>query len=371
MHFNIRSISLAESIASDAQVVIGDLLGTKIEFRSGISIEVTLPHTLTEFDAIPQRERLLAALKTWSRVYRFPSGKTELIHIIAVAEDANDQILFYRIDLVQPPPTSRRAPRSPVQLVGGEIMDYDRCVEWLVDTSYDLSTDPDKQRRALILPRQPQVKFKPITTAWVGPELIDGLAMPLRLAAIGKVYGADIVHVAPRNFHAVKARLAGVLPLDAVIICRHFGPYITEDAVPDGVRRDLIHNCDSSSRTELEKQIHAWLQIVTVEVEKEDSNLSSDQDQRLLQIMLRGMLSHSKIGQFSHCQKETVLKGVRARHLHVPTAERILDENSDLFQETKASNALFLYKDHNDGRQYFLNPQRVDEVKAIAAASLQ
>ena len=79
------------------------------------------------------------------------------------------------------------------------------------------------------------------------------------------------------------------------------------------------------------------------------------------------MLSHSKIGQFKHCQKATVLRRVRARHLNVAVAERVLEENSEAFQDTKSSNALFLWKEHNDGRQYFLNPQEVEKVKVMVA----
>ena len=82
------------------------------------------------------------------------------------------------------------------------------------------------------------------------------------------------------------------------------------------------------------------------------------------------MLSHSKIGQFKHCQKATVLTGVRARHLNVAAAGRILDENSEVFRDTKSSSALFLWKEHNDGRQYFLNPQEVEKIKALAATML-
>src|SRR5437870_7000808 len=101
MHFNIRAISLTESVASDARIAVADLLGTKIELRSGIGIYVTLPQTVSQFAALPERERLLTALTTWSRVYRFPLGKGESIHVIAIAEDANEQIQFYRIDLLQ------------------------------------------------------------------------------------------------------------------------------------------------------------------------------------------------------------------------------------------------------------------------------
>jgi hypothetical protein len=56
---------------------------------------------------------------------------------------------------------------------------------------------------------------------------------------------------------------------------------------------------------------------------------------------------------------------IRARHLNVPAAERILDMNSQVHQDTKNSDSLFWWKDHNDGRQYFLNPRRVGDIKVM------
>jgi hypothetical protein len=87
----------------------------------------------------------------------------------------------------------------------------------------------------------------------------------------------------------------------------------------------------------------------------------------MLALMVRGMLGHSKIGQFNHCQKATVLTTVRARHLNVAIAETILDENSQAHQSTKESDALFLWKEHNDGRQYFLNPRQVQNAKDLVS----
>jgi toxin HigB-1 len=97
------------------------------------------------------------------------------------------------------------------------------------------------------------------------------------------------------------------------------------------------------------------IQLMDVRVEAE----------HLLAIMLSGMLSHSKIGQFNHCQKATVLAGVRARHLNTSSAEGVLEKNSEAFQNTRKCSALFLFKEHNDGRQYFLNPHRVKEIKTL------
>lgn len=368
MDFNIRAISLAESIAADARFAVSELLGREIEFRAGISIPIRLPSIPAQFQALSEPERLLTALDGWTRVYRYPDGEHESIHIVATADNRNpdEEIFLYRIDLRQPP-RPRPGPRPAVEIVGGGVMTYDQCAGWLVELSCKLAANPNQTQRLVILSRPRLLKPKQIRVAWVGPEIADSVVMPLRLRAIGQVCGAEIVHVSPRSYRDVAARLAGALPLEAVVICSRFAPYITIDAVPNRVRRDLIHFCSSTNRSELERQVREWIEVTIAEVENEQRDQPADHNQMLLNIMLRGMLSHAKIGQFNHCQKATVLTGVRARHLNVVVAERALDENSELFQDTKSSNALFLWKEHNDGRQYFLNPQRVEQVKAMVA----
>ncbi|MGB6945813.1 MAG: hypothetical protein WBE37_25670 [Bryobacteraceae bacterium] len=199
--------------------------------------------------------------------------------------------------------------------------------------------------------------------------------MQPKLNAIGEVFGADIVQVGPRSYVHVAGKLAQMSPLDAAVICSGFASYIGIDAVPDSVSRELVHLCDSRVLGDLERATVALVEIAVAEVEgrqhRQSEGTAKEARRALLRVMLRGMLSHSKIGQFSHCQKETVLKGVRARHLSVAVAELILDKNSEVFQDTKSNDTLFLWKDHHDGRQYFLNPKQVERVREIVASTSQ
>jgi hypothetical protein len=364
MDFNIRAISLAESIAADARCAVGDLLGKEITFRGGESIVLTLPAEATHFGDLIEPERLLTALTGWTRVFRYPEDDGDSIHVLAVADSLDEGILFYRIDLRQVPPPSRRARRPTAQIVGGAVMTYEECAGWLIDLSSKLAARPDEVQLQRILQRPRQLKPKPIRVAWVGPEILHGVAMPARLQAIGRVYGVEIVHVAPRRYPQVAAQLRESLPLDAAIICDHFAPYIDVSVVPEKVRQELVHVCNSKTRPGLEEQVRTWADLALQEVEKDRHQQAVDEGQTLLKIMLRGMLSHSKIGQFSHCQKATVLTGVRARRLNVPLAEEILDRNSEVFRDTKSEH-LFLWKEHGDGRQYFLNPQKVESIQGI------
>lgn len=179
----------------------------------------------------------------------------------------------------------------------------------------------------------------------------------------------QLVQIAPKSFSHVQAQLKLASPVHTVIICSYFAPYVNTGAVPDGVPINLIHECNSANRADLEQQIVTWLDVVIPEIRTAQlATVPAKEDELLLGVILQGMLSHSKIGLNNHCQKETVLNRIRARHLNAAAGERILDENSEKYESTKESACLFLWKDHNDGKQYFLNPKTVPDVKTIVSA---
>jgi hypothetical protein len=368
MEFNIRAISLAESIASDARVAPEGLLGTEIEFRQGIRLSLSLPQALGESSAIVDPAKTLTVLSKWSRVFKYPEPNWDTIHVLATAEDGEGDIVFYRADFRQPP--SRRGRRPPVQLVGTTVANYDECASWLVELahSWEINRDPSQRRIALWRPRP--IPPAPLRVACVCPALLGARAMAPRLVAIGRVFGAEIVLISPRSYHDVQARLAGALPLDSVVISRYFAPYISDQAVPDRVSRDLIHFCDSDSAAGIEEQVSTWITLSQQAIESQKVERQADGDVVLLAVMLQGMLSHSKIGQFNHCPRATVLKRVRAAHLNAAAAEDILDENCEPYEDTKTSDVLFLWKPHNDGAQYFLNVRCVERIRLLVSEAL-
>ena len=368
MEFNIRAMSLAECVDSSSRVDVNDFVGKQVEFRAGITISARLPETPAGFALLPEPELVLLAVVGWTRVFRYPVEDGEAIHVLAPAQMEDEELHFYRIDLRQPPASRRGRPKPAVEITGGAIMTYAECAGWLVNLALGLAKDRDRAQLHVKLARPRLLRPKQLRLACIGPHIVDGTAMPERLEAIGKVHGADILCIPIRTYRDVAARLAGALPLDTVIVCGHFAPHITFDAVPADVPRDLVHLCQSPEVAGLEDQVRAWIEIADAEVQKQAERRAADEEEVLLTIMLRGMISHSKIGQFSHCQKETVLTGVRARHLNASVAAGIVDANSEAFQDTKESTALFLWKDHNDGRQYFLNPMRIEQIKARLAA---
>lgn len=365
MDFCIRAMSLVDCIQADARTKVADLLGKKIEFRAGLSYSLVLPDSAESFSIITEPERVLNALEHWSRVFVYADGDEQAVHVLAPFEDDGGDLGFYRIDFRQPI-KPRRGPRLAAVITGGHILTYEQCASWLVDLAQQWQAAPGQANLQLVV-RRPSARPRPIRIAWVLPALIDGRPVQPRLSAIAKVYGAEIVHVEPRGYRDTQARLGKSMPFDAALICRHFAPHISSDAVPTAVNRDLVLFCESTTLAGLEGQIRTWIEVTVEEVEKRRFGLDKQEDTYLLALMLRAMLSHSKIGEFSHCPKETVLKVIRGHHLNVPLAERILDANCERHQDKAGSERIFLWKEHHDGRQYFLNPKKVEQAKAIAA----
>jgi len=364
MQFNIRAIAVLDAVAADARVELSDHVGSQFEFRTGVRLAITLPSASEKFDILQDPSIMLSALSAWARVYRFPAEGGETIHVLAPRDAEDGQLTFLRLDFFQP--SWRRGPRPQVEILGGTKMDYDETANWLIDLAHGWSLRPDEKNKQLTLVRPFSVRLNRVRLAWVGPEAVAGAQTASRLDAIGNVFGADIIKIHPLSYSHVKAFLNEAVPLNGVIICRRFANYITADAVPGSVDRNLIHFCDSDNLTELESQVRTWIDICDQAVEVSRAERFADENEVMLGIMLRGMLSHSKIGQFNHCQKQTVLLGARSRRLNVAFAEQVLDENTEAYRETVDSTALFQCKEHNDGRRYFLNPSQMERIRRYA-----
>lgn len=365
MEFCIRAMSLVDCVQADARAKVADLLGLKIEFRSGLPYFIVLPDSADSFSSVPDQERVLCAIEGWSRVFVYPDGDAEVIHVLAPFEDDSAHLGFYRVDFRQPI-KRRKGPRPAALVTGGQVLSYEECANWLIELAQRWKTAPARANLQRVVKR-PSIEPSPVRIAWVVPGVVDGRSVQSRISAIAKVYGAEIIHVEPRTYRDTQARLGKSMPFDAVVICRHFAPHISAEAVPSAVDRDLVLFCESTTLVDLEGQVRTWIEVTVEEVEKRRFVQGGEESTYLLALMLRAMLSHSKIGEYSHCPKETVLRVIRGRHLNVPLAERMLETNSERHQENADSDCIFLWKDHNDGRQFFLNPKKVEHVKAIAA----
>lgn len=367
MDFNIRAISVAESVPFDARTPVQELLGKEVVFRSGLPITITLPEDPRAFDQLTEPDRLLTALESWARVYDYPHGQDRIRNVLAPAENParSAELLIYRLDFLQPA-RIKPGPRLPVQIVGGAVMTYDECAKWLADLSYKQS-----QVKGTVLQRPRLLKLKApvLRIAWVGPEKLRGESLPARLRALGSVMGAEITHVGPQSFALVKGNLAGISGLNAVALCIGAATYITGDVAPKPLPPEALHHCYGTTLTAIEDELITIIETTRARVREANTKEGVNEQEELLRLMLRGMVSHSKIGQSLHCDRDEVLTAVRARRLNVPTANAILDDNCEAHQDTKTSDKLFLYKDHNDGRQYFLNPKKMEQIKALIAVA--
>lgn len=366
MRFNIRAISAANKIPADARVSVPSLLGARIEFRTGAVLRIALPGELQDFQTLASAERTLNVVDRWSRVFRSPINDAVVLNVLGTTTDESGATLFYRLDALQY--TQRKGPAPPVQLVGDAIMTYEECANWLIELSQSWASRPDQAQQQIALIRPSGYTPEKVRMAWIGPETVDNVQIASRLKAIGTVYGAEIVHVLPRGVKEVAAKVSGALPLHAVVVGRNFARHVTEDSIPEQVKRKYILLCESTTWDGLEGQIRAWVEATAEQVIADKHELQADEDSIILGLMLKGMLSHSKIGQFSHCDQTEVLTAVVAQKYSVKRAQELLAGNSEQFRDSKESEKLFLWKTHNDGAQYFLNPQKVNDVKMFVEA---
>jgi hypothetical protein len=362
MEFNLGAIYYAESVAAGQHAELSSLLGAKVEFRSGISIEITLPGEVDAFTPLGDAAKFLPGLSNWSRVYRYSDDDGQHLRVLSSADDADGGVKFRVVEMLQPP--SRGGPRPAVKFVSAQEMSHEECARWLIDVAEEWENDPERAKRRLVLTSPNLRKSKRVKIAWVGPSLVETRAMKNRLVAIGRVYGVELVHVLPFSFAHVRAQLKQEMPLAAVIVARRFAPQITDAVVPDDLGRDMALFCESEGRDGLEQQIAEWIELVAEKAVNTKEEAEGD-ERAILIVMLRGMISHSKIGQFNHCDRTTLLTGVRARQLSLAVAETILEKNSEQHQDSKDSEKYFLWKAHNDGNQYFVNSKKVHEIKLL------
>lgn len=177
----------------------------------------------------------------------------------------------------------------------------------------------------------------------------------------------EITHVGPQSFAFVEGNLAGISGLNAVALCIGAATYITGDVAPKTLPPEALHHCYGTALTAIEDELITTIETTRARLQEAKAKERVNEQEELLRLMLRGMVSHPKIEQPLHCDRDEVLTAVLARRLNVPTANAILDDNCEAHQDTKTSHKLFLYKDHNDGRQYFLNPKKMEQIKALIA----
>src|SRR5579863_9167289 len=256
MDFDIRAISLVQAIAPQVRVELEKLPGSEVEFRRGIHLAVRLPEKLPETAAIVDPARNLTALFNWARVYRYPTLGGEALHILAPADADDGELAFFRVDFHQPP-TPRRGLRPAADLIGCSSMSYEVCAAWLIDLAFHRAKNPDMAQRFLILAQPCPVQLARLKLACLCPVSLGKHQLASRLAAIGHVYGAEVVHLNPRGYRDAAVLLARALPLESVLVSRSYFPYLTEEAVPAAVSRELIHFCDSDDPVGIEKQAQA------------------------------------------------------------------------------------------------------------------
>lgn len=362
MDFNANSI--AESCVALPQVRCVDLAefyGKAYTFFHGIEQRILLPSSEAEFAVFGPDPRLLLSIESWCRLFRYSGPGIQNFELVA-SICTGDSLRFDVISFTQPDPKKGR--RAPVTFQDARSLDHNDLTDWLIDLVACHFSNHDT--RNMVMQRPPVIASPSPRLAWVGEPILGGVDVRINAGAIGRVCGADIRHVYPRTFRGTMADLKGLGALDGVYLDSSVATKFGDSVVPGDVARGMIFVGKEITVDTVSSDLRTASELLSDQARSTRLAGIVEED-RLLCAMIRPMLAHSKIGQFSHCSRETLLTTVRARRLNVPLAERLLDENSEQFADTVQSDQIFLWKAHNDGDQYFLNPRRVPDCRALVA----
>ena len=361
MDFNIRALCMARAIQPNASVSLRELVGTRIEFKSGHCIRVQIGSIDDQVFSEPGAEQILASLHEWARVYRYSVNGGHAFHVLALDESGEDEPQIFRVDMWQPPVKSRRSPPEPVTIKAAVAMTISATVAWLCKLARNWAPTGSGtlvlQQPKLPRPRQPRIVV-------VGAPVLAGWSLSNEVFAIGRVLGAEIIFVKATDFRETRFRVFGHTALQgAILICAE-SPHISEGVLPASMDEAVIFQCEATEPDRIAQEVATAVELV---IEHLDTcrQTPPDEDALLLKLMLRSMRAHSKVGKFLHCPRETVLRVIRARRLNVPKAEELLTENSEKFSQTKEGQSYFLWKAHHDGDQYFLNPKLIQAIDAL------
>lgn len=360
MDFNANSI--AEScvpMTGDSCVDFAEFYGREITFFHGIKQKIILPSSRVDFAVFDSAPELIFSIENWCRLFRRPGPGIQNFDLIA-SICVGEAIRFDHIRFLQKDP--KRGGRSPVLFQSARSLNREQLIDWLIDLAAGPFTNRGGQY--LVMQRPPVIGSPLPRMAWVGQPIFGEIDFRARASAIGRVYGTEIIHLPPRTFKGTMADLKMAGKLDCVYldpsVAMKFGPSV----VPDEVGREMIFTGQDLVETVVETELRTVAELVSEKV-RLARFASASQADIVLCAMIRPMLAHSKIGQFSHCSRETLFTSVRAKKLNMALAEQLLDGNSEQFADSAQSDRIFLWKAHNEGDQYFLNARCIPQCKAI------
>jgi hypothetical protein len=358
MDFNANSITEScVPLPQDSCVDLAEFYGKEFTFFHGVEQRILLPSSQVEFAAFDSNPKLLRSIDCWCRLYRYPGPGIQnfaLVASICIGEEIKfDIIRFAQKD-------GKKGKRSPIVFEEARSLDRKQLEEWLIT----LATTHFRNRdgRNMVMQRPPVVASPLPRIAWVGQPILAGTDLRINANAIGSVYGTEIVHLYPSSFRGTMSDLKDLGSLDAVYLDASVAIKFGDSVVPDAVPRGMVFK--GQPLESVSDDLRAVSELVSDKARSVRLRELSEEDQ-VLCVMIRPMLSHSKIGQFSHCDRETLLSTVRAKRLNMPLAEQLLTDNSEKYSDTEQSGRIFLWKAHNDGDQYFLNPRRVADCRNL------
>ena len=207
--------------------------------------------------------------------------------------------------------------RTPVVFTAMRTIPTEAFTSWLIEECAlnFLDRHPKKlvmQRPHVPRPIQPRV-------AWVG-QLLPSPRMFERAVAISRVCGVSLSHVSPRSFAETRSSITGLLPLNGIYLAESVLRRFSREVIPVQVPDSQVIEGMATTAEETLYELRIAFEMFEEEFSSKSEALLTE-NQTILANIIKPMLAKSKIGQFSHCSKETALTTVRAKHLDVTKAE--------------------------------------------------
>ncbi|SEC08110.1 hypothetical protein [Terriglobus roseus] len=352
MDFNLRALCAARALDASDALRLDQVVGHRFEFRSGITMAVDIASCSAACLIEDNLPNILKSLTGWARVYRYSDGECVTWHILALSEADDGTPVVNRIDLDQPLPASRRSPSAAASIAGLRQMTLEEASDWLIALSERWTSLRGQkailQQPKLLRPAQPRIVV-------TGSPTVGGFPIAQHVYAMGRVLGADIKFLNASSFRDTRQRIFDETNLHGGIVIVTGNPHLNAGLMPSDLVEGRVYECNTTG-TDLVSEIRTAIELLVEEFENTASD-SVAEDEVLMRLMLRPMISHSKIGQYNHCSREEVLLTVKARRQNLRRADELLTQNAEKFLSTQESDKFFLWKAHNEGPEFFLNPK--------------
>lgn len=356
---------------------IEERLGRVIAFTNpvGDGFKLLLPSEVSSFEPIirhseDEAKPLVASLDGWARVYRLSGDLLHRFEVIAVGEHSDDTPPIYRVTFERPKISKRDHVRKyPAHLIDAWMSSPEELEFFLSDLVRIGNCDKPIRSDRVLHGRD--------SVAWIGPQYAGHIDFELELKVISEILGIWIrpFWSSQNPVDAYKTFKGSGISYTGIFIWRNMARKLSAIMEEDARRTGAALNvCEEDDPRAMLEELKMWLDLEvnprSAETQLSKVTLKLEQTvNSYLAFMLHSMETHHKMAVCNHCSVEQVTCPIRGRNGDVAWATELLRANSEKYQESVASNAIFLRKERGTEVKYFVNKNalaRVNELLRMA-----